>query len=69
MHSSYQAYFTSATVKSGGYAGTGLLCKQAPLKVTYGMGISAHDQEGRLITAEFDRFFFVNACTLILRQA
>jgi len=36
-----------------GYSGTALFTKKKPISVTYGMGIEEHDQEGRLITAEF----------------
>ncbi|KDO43005.1 hypothetical protein CISIN_1g048138mg, partial [Citrus sinensis] len=31
-----------------------------PLSVTYGLGISDHDSEGRLVTAEFDSFFLLS---------
>ena len=59
----YKVFFTSSEKHAGGYAGTGLMCRQEPLSVKYGIGIAKHDDEGRVITAEFDKFFFVNACT------
>jgi exodeoxyribonuclease-3 len=43
-----------------GYAGTAILSREEPLSVTYDMGIDEHDQEGRVISAEFDVFFLVN---------
>lgn len=54
----YHIYSTSAIRK--GYSGTALLTKNEPLSVRYGMGIPEHDQEGRLITAEFDTFFMID---------
>ena len=33
-----------------------------PLKVTYGMGVAEHDQEGRLIVAEYDKFYVLGCC-------
>ena len=33
-----------------------------PLKVTYGMGVEEHDQEGRLIVAEYDKFYVLGCC-------
>lgn len=43
-----------------GYSGTAILTKQKPVSVNYNMGISDHDQEGRICTAEFENFFVVN---------
>lgn len=39
-----------------------LLTKKKPLKVTFGMGIKEHDQEGRLIVAEYDSFYVIGCC-------
>lgn len=44
-----------------GYSGVGLLCRQAPLRVTYGIGDAEHDREGRVVTAEFPALFVVAA--------
>jgi exodeoxyribonuclease-3 len=55
--SGYHIYSSSAIKK--GYSGTAVLCKKKPIEVTYGLGIEEHDQEGRLICAEFDNFFFI----------
>jgi len=53
----YHQYWNYAEKK--GYSGTALFTKKEPLSVTYGLGIAEHDTEGRLITAEFEEFFFV----------
>ena len=53
----YVQYWNSAEKK--GYSGTAVFSRMQPLAVTYGMGIEAHDHEGRLITLEFADFYFV----------
>ena len=57
----YKIYMNSAIKK--GYSGTAIFTKIKPIKVTYGIGIEEHDQEGRVITLEFDKFFLVNVYT------
>ena len=57
----YYQYFNSATKK--GYSGTAVFTKQKPINVTYGIGIEEHDQEGRIITAEYEKFYLVNCYT------
>ncbi|XP_073394864.1 DNA-(apurinic or apyrimidinic site) endonuclease, chloroplastic isoform X2 [Physcomitrium patens] len=42
-----------------GYSGTAIISRIKPISVQYGLGIPNHDQEGRLITCEFDTFYFV----------
>jgi len=54
----WQLFASSALRK--GYSGTGILTRIPPLKVTAGIGIADHDQEGRVITAEFEDFYLVN---------
>ena len=46
-----------------GYSGTAILSKEKPLEVFYDMGIEEHDQEGRVVTAEFELFFMVTVYT------
>lgn len=53
----YYDYWNSAEKK--GYSGTLLLSKKQPIKVTYGIQIPQHDHEGRVITAEYDKFYLV----------
>lgn len=53
----YHSYWNYADKK--GYSGTAVFTKQEPVAVTYGMGIDKHDHEGRVITLEFENFYFV----------
>jgi exodeoxyribonuclease-3 len=53
----YHSYWNYAEKK--GYSGTALFTKEEPISVSYGMGIEEHDNEGRLITAEFEKYYFV----------
>lgn len=53
-------YWNSAERK--GYSGTALFSKQKPLSVTYGIGHEL-DNEGRVITAEYDNYFVVTVYT------
>ena len=57
----YKQYWNSAVKK--GYSGTAIFTKKEPKKVTYGLGIEEHDQEGRVITLEFEEFYLVNCYT------
>jgi len=43
-----------------GYSGVGMYFKEKPISVDEGIGISKHDDEGRVITAEFEKFYLVN---------
>ena len=54
----YEQYWNSAVKK--GYSGTAVFSRLKPLAVTYGIGSSEHDGEGRAITLEFEEFFLVN---------
>ena len=53
----YHQYWNYAQKK--GYSGTALFTKQKPLSVSYGIGLEEHDHEGRVICAEFEKFFVV----------
>lgn len=55
----YQVYWYPAVKK--GYSGVAILTKVAPKYVHYGMGISAYDNEGRMIRADFEGFSFISA--------
>jgi exodeoxyribonuclease III len=57
----YHQYWNYAQKK--GYSGTAIFTKQEPLSVSYGIGIEEHDQEGRVITLEFDKFYMVTVYT------
>lgn len=49
--------------KKKGYSGTAIFAKEEALSVRYGLGIEAHDQEGRVITLEYPEFFMVTCYT------
>jgi exodeoxyribonuclease-3 len=53
----YHTYWNYAQKK--GYSGTALFTRREPMQVTFGIGIPEHDQEGRVITAEFEDYFLV----------
>ena len=57
----YTSYFNDAVKK--GYSGTAIYTRHLPINVTYGIGIEEHDQEGRVITLEFENYFFVTVYT------
>ncbi len=57
----YTSYYNDAIKK--GYSGTAIYTKHKPLNVTYGLNIEEHDQEGRVITLEFEKFYFVTVYT------
>ena len=57
----YHQYWNSAVRK--GYSGTAIFAKREPLSVSYGIGIEEHDQEGRVITLEYEDFYFVTVYT------
>ncbi|MBC8590933.1 exodeoxyribonuclease III [Wansuia hejianensis] len=57
----YYQYWNYAEKK--GYSGTAIFTKVEPISVYYGMGIDYHDNEGRMITAEYDDFYLVNVYT------
>lgn len=57
----YNCYWNSALKK--GYSGTAVFTKKQPINVFYGLGIEEHDQEGRVITLEFEKFYLVNCYT------
>lgn len=57
----YHQYMNSAVRK--GYSGTMVFARQEPLQVTYGLGMEEHDQEGRVITCEYESFYLVTCYT------
>lgn len=63
----YHQYWHQAVKK--GYSGTAIFTKQEPLSVTYGLGIEEHDQEGRVITLEFEKHYLVNVYTPNSKQS
>ena len=57
----YFCYWNYAVKK--GYSGTAIFAKKEPLSVQYGIGIEEHDQEGRVITLEYENFYMVTVYT------
>lgn len=57
----YEKFFNSAVRK--GYSGTAVFSKIKPISVSYGIGIEEFDNEGRVITLEYDKFYLVNCYT------
>jgi exodeoxyribonuclease III len=54
----YTTYWNMAEKK--GYSGTAIFTRTRPRRITTGLGLAAHDREGRVLTAEFDHFHLVN---------
>lgn len=55
----YESYWDYAEKK--GYSGTAIFTRHKPLSVARGLGIDAHDHEGRAVTLEFEQFYLVTA--------
>ncbi|GMB96440.1 exodeoxyribonuclease III [Helicobacter sp. NHP22-001] len=54
----YYAFWNSAEKK--GYSGVLTLSKEQPLDVSYGIGVTEHDLEGRVVVCEYPKFYLVN---------
>lgn len=57
----YKQYWNYALKK--GYSGTAVFTKKEPLSVSYGVGDKEEEDEGRIITLEFEHFYLVNVYT------
>ncbi len=57
----YHIYWNYAEKK--GYSGTAIFSKKEPISVSYGIGINEHDHEGRVITLEFEDYYFITCYT------
>lgn len=57
----YYQYWNYAEKK--GYSGVAVFTKTEPLSVSYGLGIEEHDKEGRVITLEFEDFYYITCYT------
>lgn len=55
----YHAFWNPAQRK--GYAGVCTYSREKPLNIIYGIGMEEYDQEGRVLSLEFDDFYFINA--------
>ncbi|XP_038993227.1 DNA-(apurinic or apyrimidinic site) endonuclease, chloroplastic-like isoform X3 [Hibiscus syriacus] len=56
----YENSFWTCSNAKLGYSGTAIISRIKPLSVRYGLGISDHDSEGRVVTAEFDSFYLLS---------
>ena len=56
----YSLHFTVSKVKKG-YSGVAFFCRQEPLNVHYGLEDGSYDEEGRIITLEYQDFYLVGA--------
>lgn len=54
----YEPHWYSALKK--GYSGTVIFTRAKPLSVSFGIGMPGHDDEGRVITMEFPKYWLVN---------
>ena len=57
----YHQYWNYA--KKKGYSGTAIFTKKEPLSVSYGIGIPEHDEEGRVITLEYENYYLITCYT------
>jgi exodeoxyribonuclease-3 len=57
----YHDFWNSA--EKPGYSGVAVFSREAPLDVREGLGIPAHDREGRVLTLEYPDFILVNVYT------
>ena len=60
----YHLYSNSAVKK--GYSGTAILSKEEPINVQRDIGVEVHDQEGRVLMAEYKDYHLVMYTFLIL---
>ncbi len=56
----YESYWTISKMRKG-YSGVAIFTKIKPLSVHYGLHDGKYDEEGRLITLEFEDFYLVGA--------
>ncbi len=59
---SYEIYANESKSRKG-YSGTAMLSRIPVQSIQSDMGMKEHDQEGRVLTGEFDDFFLVNVYT------
>ena len=57
----YHQYWNYA--KKKGYSGTAIFTKHEPISVAYGIDMEEHDQEGRVITLEYNDFYLMTCYT------
>ena len=60
MPEGYHTYWTVSKLRKG-YSGVAFFVKEEPLNVFYGLKNEKYDDEGRIITLEYPRFYIVGA--------
>ena len=56
----YHTYWTNSKLRKG-YSGVAVFSKKKPLNVFYGLDDGKYDEEGRVITCEYENFYYVAA--------
>lgn len=62
FNKTYKSFWYCPNEKKG-YSGTGILTKYEQVSVQYGINIDKHDEEGRVLTLEFEKFFIISCYT------
>ena len=62
FNKTYKSYWYCPNEKKG-YSGTGILTKYEPISVQYGINIDKHDEEGRVLTIEFEKLYIISCYT------
>jgi len=58
----YRTYWNCSKTKPG-YSGVAIFTKYKPISIIYGIGVKYHDEEGRVLTMEFDNFYLISCYT------
>jgi exodeoxyribonuclease-3 len=53
-------HVNTVSAEKKGYSGVGIFSKREPISVSRGIGIEEHDNEGRVLCAEFESFYMIN---------
>ena len=56
----YEVFYTCSKLRKG-YSGVAVFSKIKPISVHYGLKNEKYDDEGRVITLEFDKFYYVSS--------
>ena len=59
----YRYRHWSPCLIKNGYSGTAIFSKKKPLSIIDGIGVDEHDNEGRVITMEFNDYYWVHVYT------
>ena len=62
FNKTYKSFWYCSEEKKG-YSGTAILTKYEPISVKYGINKEEHDLEGRVLTIEYEKFFFITCYT------